>query len=126
MKPYRVYSNAVITTNAAAYAQISQNGRISAIHIATAGVAGAATTGHLSYELSLNTGAGTILVNDTPGTSLVVHSQSFPVNAGAASGGILIAGLNIMVQGGDRLYLHTYLSGQQPASAICHVTIYVA
>lgn len=121
---YKLYGTT--TGNNIASVAVGQNGRVTAIAFDIVGVANAAVTNALTYEVTLNTASSMVATNDTV-TSLASCSMGTAIASSYMGAQKLIAGLSIAVQTGDRFVLNSgSLAGTGlPATQGAEVYIYV-
>lgn len=119
-RAYRLLAAAItVTADAVASIQIPQNGVIT----------GWAWSGHTAADDGIvlvelaSTSVSTIGQNDTPGTSYdVVELTQLVSGAGGAANGF-VAGVQIPVTAGDKLYLHAFAGSG--ANAAARFTVYI-
>jgi len=122
MKVYKLYGSSTTTANAVAQLDIQRNGNIVALSFSSRGVTNAADS-HAQWEVSFAS-AGQYATNDTVGPIGEIWQGQDDSQRQREAWNHSISGFAIPVGVGDRLYLHTYVSGTFSGNN-CAVYVYV-
>lgn len=122
-KQYKLRFTTAASSDGATSIKIAQKSRVRCIYWSVVGLAGAAITGHMQYELSKQN-TSNLAVNDTPPTVLSSVGLAFPVSGAVNQVNHAIA-CDIDLDAGDSLYINAvFTGGAAPASINGQVYLY--
>lgn len=123
MRTYRIYGSGVATASAVASLKIAKGGKIKSVGWSVYGQGPADLTYRGAHELSI-VSTNNFQVNDAAGPISTCPSANNGVSAGFTSNKLDFP--EYEVQDGQTLYLHQFVSGTAPASAIAYVEIRIS